>query len=98
LPEGGGGPRPDPTNVRRGRGVDGELRARGESVLIKPNLGWDRLPEQAANTDPDVIAELVRQCRAAGASRIVVTDISCNDPRRCFARSGIAGGGGGAVV
>lgn len=61
----------------------------GDSVLIKPNIGWDRLPEQAANTDPDVVAELVRLCLAAGARRVVVTDNSCNDPRRCFARSGI---------
>ncbi|MFZ5786738.1 MAG: DUF362 domain-containing protein [Acidobacteriota bacterium] len=62
---------------------------KGETVLIKPNVGWDRLPEQAANTDPQVVAELVRLCRAAGASRVVVTDNSCNDPRRCFTRSGI---------
>jgi uncharacterized protein (DUF362 family) len=63
---------------------------RGEVVLIKPNIGWDRLPEQAANTNPQVVAELVRLCLAAGAKRVIVTDISCNDPRRCFARSGIA--------
>jgi uncharacterized protein (DUF362 family) len=80
-------------NVRRALAALGGIEmfvARGERVLIKPNLGWDRLPDQAANTDPEVIAELVRQCRAAGASRVVVTDISCNDPRRCFARSGVA--------
>ena len=80
-------------NVRRALAALGGIErfvARGESVLVKPNLGWDRLPEQAANTDPEVVAELVRQCRAAGASRVVVTDISCNDPRRCFARSGVA--------
>ncbi len=85
---------PDPAaNVRRTISALGGMDrfvAKGESVLIKPNLGWDRLPEQAANTDPEVIAELVRLCRAAGARRVVVTDISCNDPRRCFARSGVA--------
>jgi uncharacterized protein (DUF362 family) len=62
---------------------------RGDVVLVKPNVGWDRIPEQAANTDPAVVAELVRACRAAGARRVVVADLSCNDPRRCFARSGI---------
>jgi uncharacterized protein (DUF362 family) len=62
---------------------------RGETVLVKPNVGWDRLPEQAANTDPEVVAEIVRQCRAAGAARVLVADISCNDPQRCFARSGV---------
>ena len=62
----------------------------GEVVLIKPNIAWDRTPEQAANTNPQVVAEVVQQCRAAGAGRVIVTDVSCNDPRRCFARSGIA--------
>jgi len=64
--------------------------ARGDVVLVKPNIGWDRTPEQAANTNPDVVAEIVRQCSNAGAKRVIVTDTSCNDPRRCFQRSGIA--------
>ncbi|MFZ0732866.1 MAG: DUF362 domain-containing protein [Candidatus Sulfotelmatobacter sp.] len=64
--------------------------ARGDVVLVKPNIGWDRVPEQAATTNPDVIAEVVRQCATAGAKRVIVTDVSCNDPRRCFERSGIA--------
>jgi len=64
--------------------------SRGEIVLVKPNIGWDRTPEQAANTNPDVVAEVVRQCLKVGAKRVIVTDVSCNDPRRCFQRSGIA--------
>jgi len=64
--------------------------SRADIVLVKPNIGWDRIPEQAANTNPDVVAEVVRQCSNAGAKRIIVTDVSCNDPRRCFQRSGIA--------
>ena len=59
-------------------------------VLVKPNIGWDRTPEQAANTNPKIVAEIVRQCWNAGAKRVIVTDVSCNDPRRCFQRSGIA--------
>jgi uncharacterized protein (DUF362 family) len=86
-------------NVRRAVAALGGMERfvrPGEKVLIKPNIGWDRLPEQAANTDPEVVAELVRLCRSAGAGRVVVTDISCNDPRRCFARSGIAAAAGAA--
>lgn len=64
--------------------------ARGEVVLIKPNIGWDRTPEQAANTNPQVVAEVVRLSREAGASKVIVTDVSCNEPRRCYQRSGIA--------
>ena len=64
--------------------------SRADVVLVKPNIGWDRTPEQAANTNPKVVAEIVRQCWNAGAKRVIVTDVSCNDPRRCFQRSGIA--------
>lgn len=61
----------------------------GETVAIKPNIGWDRAPAQAANTNPEVVAALILMCREAGAKRVVVTDVSCNDARRSFTRSGI---------
>ncbi len=64
--------------------------ARADVVVIKPNMAWDRTPEQAANTNPFAVAEMVRQCLDAGAKKVIVTDVSCNDPRRCFERSGIA--------
>lgn len=64
--------------------------SRGDVVLVKPNIGWDRTPEQAANTNPDVVAEIVRQSLSAGAKRVIVTDVSCNEARRCLQRSGIA--------
>ena len=67
----------------------GRFIHRQDVVVIKPNIAWDRTPEQAANTNPDVVAELVRQCRQAGAKRVIVTDVSCNEARRCFHRSGI---------
>ncbi len=61
----------------------------GDRVVIKPNIGWDRTPEQAADTNPEMVAEMVRICRAGGAAEVIVTDVSCNDPRRTFLRSGI---------
>jgi uncharacterized protein (DUF362 family) len=64
--------------------------SRGDVVLVKPNIGWDRTPEQAANTNPDVVAEIVRKCLQSGAKRVIVTDVSCNEARRCFQRSGIS--------
>jgi uncharacterized protein (DUF362 family) len=63
--------------------------SRQDVVVVKPNIAWDRTPEQAANTNPEVVAEVVRQCWQAGAKRVIVTDVSCNEPRRCFQRSGI---------
>ena len=94
----------DPTlNVRRAieaLGGMGRFVKKGERVVIKPNIGWNRLPEQAANTNPDVVAEVVRQVRAAGASKVWVTDASVNTPEQCFARSGIqkAAGDAGATI
>jgi uncharacterized protein (DUF362 family) len=61
----------------------------GDIVAIKPNIGWDRMPVHAANTNPVVVAELVKMAFEAGAKRVVVTDASCNEPNRCFQRSGI---------
>lgn len=63
--------------------------ARHDVVVLKPNIAWDRTPEQAANTNPDVVAETVRQCWQAGAKRVLVADVSCNEAERCFRRSGI---------
>lgn len=97
--------RADPTLLTR-RALDalGGMRrfvARGDVVAIKPNIGWDRTPDKAANTNPALVAELVRLALDAGARRVVVTDFSCNDPERSFSRSGIAKAArdaGGTVV
>lgn len=63
--------------------------AEGESVCIKPNAAWDRILEQAANTHPEIVRVVVAMCLEAGARKVTVTDVSCNDPLRSFARSGI---------
>lgn len=60
-----------------------------EKVVVKPNIGWDRTPELAANTHPEVVRALVLQCLEAGASQVRVFDRTCNDPRRCYRQSGI---------
>ncbi len=64
--------------------------SRGDIVVLKPNMAWDRRPEQAANTNPDVVAEVVRMCYEAGARKVKVFDRTVNDPRRCYVQSGIA--------
>lgn len=72
-------------------GVGGMSRfvSRGDVVWIKPNIGWNRVPEQAATTNPDVVATLVSLCWQAGAKRVIVSDNSCNPAVPSFARSGI---------
>ena len=61
----------------------------GDRVVIKPNVAWDRMPEQAANTNPEVVSAVVRIVKEARPSRIIVTDVSLNDPYRAFSRSGV---------
>jgi uncharacterized protein (DUF362 family) len=60
-----------------------------DRVVVKPNIGWDRTPEQAANTHPIVVKTIVQRCLDAGAKRVLVFDNSVNDPRRTYVRSGI---------
>jgi uncharacterized protein (DUF362 family) len=62
---------------------------KGDRVVVKPNIGWDRKPEQAANTHPDVVKAIVQKCLQAEAKRVLVFDRTCNDQRRCYAQSGI---------
>jgi uncharacterized protein (DUF362 family) len=61
----------------------------GESVVVKPNIGWDRAVELAANTHPLVVQTVVKLCLEAGAKKVQLFDRSCNDPRRCYVSSGI---------
>ncbi len=64
--------------------------SRGDVVIVKPNIGWDRTPKQAACTNPEVVKTLVELCLGAGAKEVKVIDNPCNPARRTYARSGIA--------
>jgi uncharacterized protein (DUF362 family) len=64
--------------------------SKGDKVMIKPNIGWDRTPELAATTNPDVIKTLIELCFEAGAKDVTVMDNTTNQAQRCYARSGIA--------
>ncbi|MCL2791223.1 MAG: DUF362 domain-containing protein [Desulfobulbus sp.] len=61
----------------------------GDQVVVKPNIGWDRSPEQGATTHPQVVQAVVRQALTAGAKKVLVFDRTCNEGRRCYANSGI---------
>jgi uncharacterized protein (DUF362 family) len=60
-----------------------------DRVVIKPNIGWDRRPEQAANTHPLVVRALVQLSLDAGASKVMIFDRPCNEERRTYNNSGI---------
>jgi uncharacterized protein (DUF362 family) len=63
----------------------------GDVVVVKPNIGWDKTTEFAANTHPLVVRAIVEECLAAGAKKVKVFDHTCNDSRRCYVNSGIEG-------
>jgi uncharacterized protein (DUF362 family) len=67
----------------------GQFVRPGQKVVVKPNIGWDRNPEQAATTHPLVVRALVVQALEAGAGKVLVFDRTCNEQRRCYANSGI---------
>ncbi|MBN1357107.1 DUF362 domain-containing protein [bacterium] len=61
----------------------------GYRVVVKPNIGWNRAPEYAANTHPEIVRAVVEQVLKAGASRVAVFDRTCNEERLCYHQSGI---------
>lgn len=62
---------------------------KGDKVVIKPNIGWAKTPELGANTNPDLIGELVRMAVEAGAGSVEVLDHTCQEWRSCYRLSGI---------
>lgn len=67
----------------------GKYIKKGYKVAIKPNIGWDKTPALAGNTNPQLVAEIIKQCLAAGAKEITVFDHTCDDWIRCYKNSGI---------
>ncbi|GAX62291.1 hypothetical protein SCALIN_C29_0075 [Candidatus Scalindua japonica] len=75
--------------IRAIGGMD-KLVSRGDNVVIKPNIAWDRYPEYAANTNPFVVAALAGLCIEAGANRVKVLDHTCaENPGPSYLNSGI---------
>ena len=61
----------------------------GMKVTIKPNIGWDKTPELAANTNPILVEAIIKACWDAGAKEITLFDHTCDEWRRCYQSSGI---------
>jgi uncharacterized protein (DUF362 family) len=67
----------------------GSFVSKGDVVFVKPNISWDRIPEQAATTNPVVVETVIASVFEAGAKKVIVADNACNDARRTYKRSGI---------
>lgn len=63
--------------------------SKGDKVVVKPNIGWDQPIEMAANTNPKLVTEIIKQCFNAGAKEVTVFDHTCDNWRKCYANSGI---------
>ncbi len=63
--------------------------AKGDVVVVKPNVAFASPPLIGATSNPELVAEVVRRTLAAGASKVIVTDNPINAPDRCFAQSGV---------
>jgi uncharacterized protein (DUF362 family) len=61
----------------------------GQSVLVKPNIGWDVIPERGANTNPGLVKRVIEHCLQAGAREVLVFDNTCDNWRRSYQNSGI---------
>jgi uncharacterized protein (DUF362 family) len=60
---------------------------KGQTVLVKPNIGWDVEPERAANTNPILVGRIVKRCLEAGAKEVRVFDNTCNRWDLCYKNS-----------
>jgi uncharacterized protein (DUF362 family) len=74
----------------RALGGMGRFVKKGQSVLVKPNIGWSKTPSEAACTNPDLVGRVVSHALRAGAKDVFVFDHSVNVEKDCHARSGIA--------
>lgn len=61
----------------------------GDVVALKPNMAWAKGPEYAANTNPIVVAEVVKLCFEAKAKEVYVSDNPCNNARSVYSISQI---------
>jgi uncharacterized protein (DUF362 family) len=88
--------------IARGTRVDAMLRGavdalggigrfvkRGDIVLLKPNVAFERAAPLGATTDPETLKALIHLVRSAGAKEIRVADNPIESPESCFIRSGV---------
>ena len=64
-------------------GIDKFIK-RGDVVVIKPNVAFDKNPDLGATTSPDTVSAVVKLCLAAKARKVIVADNPINNPESCF--------------
>ena len=67
----------------------GTFVQKGQKVLVKPNIGWDVVPDLAANTNPLLVKRIIEQCFRAGAKEVYVFDHTIDNWVNCYKNSGL---------
>jgi hypothetical protein len=67
----------------------GRFVEKGDVVVIKPNVAFERPAVLGATTHPEVLTALIHLVREAGAKEIRVADNPIESPQSCFHRTGI---------
>ena len=62
---------------------------KGDIVMIKPNVAFDRPPALAATTHPAALRAVAKLVLEAGAKRVFIADNPINSPAGCFLKSGL---------
>ena len=57
---------------------------KGDVVVVKPNVAFDKNPDLAATSQPETVAAVIRLCLGAGARKVIVADNPINNPESCF--------------
>jgi len=60
-----------------------------KNLALKVNAGWDRKPEDGANTHPELVDAFLKGCKEAGMAKVVLPEFSCHPAQKTFMASGI---------
>jgi len=83
----------------------GQFVKKGQTVVVKPNIGFPRKPEVGATTNPLLIKTIIESCYSAGAKKVYVFDNvvmpTAGNSQNCYKISGIedaAKAAGGIII
>lgn len=62
---------------------------KGQTVMLKPNMGFATPPERRATTDPRLVAATAAEALAAGAGKVLIVDHPMRNPDACRRLNGI---------
>lgn len=87
------------TGIKALGGIENFVK-KGQTVVVKPNIAWNREPERGANTNPQLVKRVIEHCIQAGAKKVYVFDHPCDNWESTYKASGIerAAKDAGAVV